>query len=226
MLSSLAMGIMHIAPKMVFGRLTTVKFAFYRNNKQYWECLCSCGNNHTTDIYSLSNASTQSCGCLQRERAGAANTIHGASAGYRVNRLYRIWSHMRQRCTNPNDTWFCNYGARGVRVCPEWDNYPTFRDWALQNGYRDNLTIERKERAGNYEPNNCCWIPKGQQSSNTNRNIRITAWGETKLLKRWSEDPRCSVSYISIRKRIKKGWTPERAISEPNPHAVPIFTSK
>jgi len=85
---------------------------------------------------------------------------HGETKG----RLHIIWRDMKQRCLNPNNIGFKNYGGRGITICPEWTDkekgYINFRDWALSNGYADNLQIDRKNNDGNYEPNNCQWLTK------------------------------------------------------------------
>lgn len=205
--------------EMVIGRLT-LKESFYRGcgrgQKLYWRCVCACQTKCEVDIYSLRNGVTQSCGCLARERASEANIKHGATKNYCTTRLYNIWQKMRDRCANSKNEWFHNYGGRGIRVCEEWagsESYPVFAAWATANGYVPTLTLERKETDGNYEPNNCCWIPKGKQSSNTRRNVLIKAWGQVKLLKEWEKDSRCQVRYVTIRERLKRGWTPEAAIS-------------
>lgn len=120
------------------------------------------------------------------------------------------------RCHRKHDDSYSNYGARGIAVCEKWRNdYLAFKAWAINTGYNDSLTIERQDNNGNYDPSNCKWIPKHQQSSNTRRNIKITAFGETKLAKEWSRDPRCLVSDPSLRDRIRRGWDSERAITEP-----------
>ena len=92
----------------------------------------------------------------------ATYTRHGG----RNTRLYTIWCGIKDRCTNRNEKWFHNYGGRGITFDPAWVNFVPFRDWALANGYRDDLTIERDNNDGNYEPSNCTWIPKSQQSKN------------------------------------------------------------
>ncbi len=96
-------------------------------------------------------------------RRGECNITHGGSK----TRLYSIWKQMRTRCRNKNNPTYRYYGARGISICPEWNDFSIFREWALNNGYSENLTIERVDNNKNYEPNNCTWIPRNQQFKNT-----------------------------------------------------------
>ncbi|WP_238917369.1 hypothetical protein [Clostridium sp. YIM B02555] len=101
-------------------------------------------------------------------------------------RIYNIWSNMKQRCTNLRNSQYKNYGGRGISVCDEWINsYSSFKEWALSNGYKDNLTIDREDNNGNYEPNNCRWVTRKVQQRNTRANVNITIDGTTKCIKEW-----------------------------------------
>lgn len=115
--------------------------------------------------------------------------------GYSKERLYGIWQGMKNRCGNPNVEKYSIYGGRGIKVCDEWAiNYLPFRKWALNNGYKSNLQIDRIDSNLNYCPDNCRWVtPKEQQRNRTN-SVYITAFGERKLRKEWLEDERCSVN--------------------------------
>jgi hypothetical protein len=100
-----------------------------------------------------------SCGCLQKERAGG-QPKHG---GYKT-RLAGIWYHMRYRCLTPTCNAWPRYGGRGIKLCKDWHEFVPFRDWALANGYADNLTIDRIDNNGNYEPSNCQWISRADNT--------------------------------------------------------------
>lgn len=90
-----------------------------------------------------------------------------------TTRLYSIWKHMKQRCYNTNKDSYINYGARGITICQDWkDNFINFETWALSNGYSDNLTIDRKDVNGNYEPSNCRWVTSSVQQANTRRLVK------------------------------------------------------
>lgn len=125
--------------------------------------LCECGS-HTEQYYSnILNGRVKSCGCLRYKNLSKRNTKHGESG----TRLYRIWRGIKTRCQNPNHGDYANYGARGIKVCNEWNcSFAAFKEWALANGYNDNLTIERMDVNGDYCPENCTWITKGQQVKN------------------------------------------------------------
>lgn len=120
---------------------------------------------------------------------------------------------MKDRCYNPNDKNYDDYGGRGIKICDEWlKDVKTFYDWSLISGYMDNLTIERIDVDGNYEPSNCKWIKKEEQADNKRCNIRITYNGKTQNLKQWSKE--LGINYIALYQRIVvRGWSPNRAFS-------------
>lgn len=121
---------------------------------------------------------------------------------------------MKQRCTNPNNEKYSLYGGRGIRV--EFVGYVEFKAWALSSGYALGLSIDRIDSNGNYRPDNCRWATPKQQSNNLRNNVTINAFGETKTVSQWVDDPRCSISYVALIQRCKKpGWTPEEAVSLP-----------
>lgn len=160
----------------VIGRAPTVR------RKQRALCRCDCGNEMIVLEASLKREHSRSCGCLRRDTSTSVNTTHGAA----FTRLYYIYHHMRRRTEDPKCRSYKDYGARGIEVCKLWSTFAVFRDWALANGYHDDLTIERKDVNGNYEPENCTWIPKTEQSRNTRSNIRITIGGITKCASEWA----------------------------------------
>lgn len=142
-----------------YGMLTLVEYLGGRK----WRCKCDCGNECVRlgrNLYSNSH-----CGCQRAKRdkeAGIKRTIHGDSR----TSLYKRWTAMHQRCENPNNDSFHNYGGRGITVCDEWNDYETFKEWSLANGYRKGLTIDRIDVNGNYEPDNCRWATYSTQLSN------------------------------------------------------------
>lgn len=139
-----------------FGRLTAVSYL----GDCKWRCLCDCGNETVVYAHNLKSGNSKSCGCLHKGHSGVT---HGGSR----SRLHRIWCHMKDRCYNQNCKAYKWYGKLGVSVCSEWVNdFPKFREWAISNGYRDDLTIDRINPFGNYEPINCRWISLCEQATN------------------------------------------------------------
>lgn len=147
-----------------FGRLTVVRKSGKDNfRNSTWECICDCGNSSIVSSVNLRNGNTKSCGCYGRERKRNANKTHGMTG----SRLHRIWKAMRTRCYNRNFFGFKYYGGRGISICDEWKNdFQAFYDWAMKNGYSDNLTIDRINTNGNYEPSNCRWVTMAEQNKN------------------------------------------------------------
>ncbi len=123
---------------------------------------------------------------------------------------------MKRRCTTPKDDRYYRYGARGIRVCEEWQDFEVFYAWALEAGYREGLSIDRIDNDGNYTPDNCQWATRAMQSANRSNNRMLTAFGETKNLTDWSRDPRCVVTKAALTLRVtRRGWESERAMTEP-----------
>ncbi len=174
---------------------------------------CDCRRFKVVATTSLRRGKTKSCGCRRTELVRLALRTHGDSE----TRLYNQWTLMRQRCYNPNRDAYRYYGGEGKEVCAEWrHDYVAFKDWALTSGgYQEGLTIERLDNAKGYSPDNCTWIPRNRQPHNTRRTVWVTMDGETKRVVEWVEDPRCVVSYDVLKRRVKEGWSHERAITTP-----------
>lgn len=143
-----------------FGKLIVIK---YIGNSQ-WLCQCECGNKIIVKTNNLNRKYTTSCGCLK------GNLKHKLSN----TRLYNIWQNIKSRCYNKNHNYYYNYGGRGIKICDEWlNNFEVFYEWSIHNGYDDNLTIDRININGNYEPNNCRWTDRITQQNNTRKNKYI-----------------------------------------------------
>jgi hypothetical protein len=128
-------------------------------------------------------------------------------------RLRNIWGGMKARCNIENNPAYKNYGGKGVKVDEQWQkHFLYFYDWAIENGYQDDLTIERIDVNGNYEPSNCKWIPKGKQAHNTTQNVNITHNGKTMCLEEWARET--GVSSKVIKFRLSSGLSFEKAISK------------
>ena len=196
-----------------FGKLTVIKRDNdYVSPKGYvalnWLCQCECGQRVVVRGCNLKSGASQSCGC---ERIIHPNRlIHGDAH----IRLHNIWSGMKKRCTNPNDSSYSIYGARGIHVCDEWNSYETFRDWAYKNGYNDSLSIDRIDMNGNYEPNNCRWVNSSVQANNKRSNHVLKYNDQSHTIAEWSRIT--GISYGRIKDRINKcGWDVERALTTP-----------
>jgi hypothetical protein len=200
-----------------FTRWTVIRGPIWKRDgtgsrRDFYVCRCRCGAVREVLRSNLTKGLSGSCGCLKRERTSRCKTIHGEAG----SRLYRIWVGVITRCENEKCLAYQNYGGRGIVLCPEWRGaFGAFRDWAITTGYRDDLTIERKNVNGDYEPGNCTWIPRDEQASNRRNSHPVTAFGETRIAKRWSEDPRCLVSFQGLLNRLEAGWDPEQAITVP-----------
>ena len=139
-----------------------------------WLCRCDCGNLTRVVGSHLINGNTKSCGCLRNEMPGK-KPIHG-DAGYTKARLYITWRNMKDRCYNPRAVGYRYYNAKDIKVCPEWKNdYPAFKTWAINNGYKDNLTIDRIDSWGDYRPDNCQFISKSENTRKARREKCKTA---------------------------------------------------
>lgn len=194
----------------VYGRLTVVGPPMRVKGVYHYQCLCACGTYAFVRGTSLTYVSrpTRSCGCLQMARA--THGLHG-------HKLYDVWAGMKQRCCNPKQKDYPNYGGRGITVCEEWQaSFESFAVWAFAHGYQDGLQIDRIDNDGNYEPTNCHFVTCSENSRNRRSNLIITAFGTTKCLAAWAEDPRCIVTRHCLTFRIHKlGWEVECALTTP-----------
>jgi hypothetical protein len=149
----------------------------------------------------------------QQIRAG---TYKLEDKGKSYSRLYGIWNGIIFRCSNPKFIQFANYGGRGITVCNEWaESFASFREWAQGNGYDDKLQIDRIDNDGNYEPSNCRWVTGKQNCRNRSNNRLVTAFGETKSVMEWVDDPRCIVTFNQLHDRLRRGWSHVAAITAP-----------
>lgn len=166
-------GLIDITGKR-FGRLTAIRYVDYTNsNGSRWLFACDCGKQIITHSSMVRRGVTKSCGCLNQELRKSR-----AKHGQIKTPLYNAWVHMRQRCNNPKCKEYRNYGARGIGICKEWDEFEAFYEWANANGYCDGLTIDRIDNDGDYTPQNCRWVTMLVQENNKRNNHFIVYGGE------------------------------------------------
>lgn len=195
---------------MKWNRLEAVSFVS-RDPKwgdHKWRFQCDCGNEHIAGIKRVRGGQTKSCGCALTDALIERNETHGLSR--RHHRAYRIWKDMRQRCNNPNNSRYSDYGGRGVKVCDRWNDFANF---IADMGDPPKLhSIDREDVNGNYEPNNCAWKTSKQQANNKRTNRVIEHNEEFKTLAQWCEI--YDIEPSKVRYRLKQGWPTERAFSK------------
>ena len=181
------------------------------------KCKCDCGELRTILGGSLRAKITVSCGCKKKENASKLYTKRHAKNSNTKTKLYKVWMNMRSRCSYEKNIGYHNYGGRGIKVCEEWNaDFTAFRDWALANGYSENLTIDRIDVNGNYEPTNCRWVNIQAQCNNRRNNRYFHYNGEKHTIKEWSDIVK--IDYALLRNRlVNLGWPIERALTE-TPH--------
>jgi hypothetical protein len=147
-----------------------------------------------------------------------ANKPEGvAFAPCKRNPLYRVFCGMIERCENPRHDSYRWYGEKGVRVCRQWRwKFKVFRQWAVENGWRPGLEIDRINGSLGYSPDNCRWVTRKENQRNSSQARQVLAFGESKAIAAWAEDSRCSVGYRTLVQRLRNGWEPERAITTPS----------
>ena len=195
-----------------FGELTVLGLdnSYTRKNREYkWICKCSCGKQISVLGGNLRSGNTTRC------RKCSYDVIADKNTTLRKHniRLYGIWSGMKSRCYDENVEHFDRYGGRGIIVCDEWlgDNgFENFHNWAMKNGYKNGLTIDRINVDGNYEPNNCRWATNKEQQNNKRTNVFITVDGVEMTMAQAAE--KYGVKYATLRARIKSGYSPDIAV--------------
>ncbi len=188
-----------------FGKLTVVSLHGRINRITYWLCECDCKDKtkKTINGADLKRGKTKSCGCVHIERM----TSHGMAR----TRIYKIYKGMKNRCYNIKSDDYDKYGGRGIIICEDWlgeeDGFVSFYNWAINNRYSDDLTIDRIEVDGNYEPSNCRWSTPIEQCNNKRTNRPITINGEIKNLNEWARE--YNINPQTFHYRVEAGWKGE-----------------
>ena len=155
-----------------YNFLTVIGYAYDKYGNRCFKCKCVCENEVLGTPKYVIDGVVKSCGCMQKELLRKDFIVHGGCSYGKPERLYRVYRGMIERCYNPNNRNYMNYGGRGIEVCQEWKkDYSVFREWALLNGYdetkpKKEQSIDRKNNDGNYEPSNCRWATAKEQRAN------------------------------------------------------------
>jgi hypothetical protein len=191
----------------VYGKLKVISLHHVGNTGAvYWRCKCECGNETIVRGSSLVRGDTQSCGCLRKEIL--SHKTHGKTN----TRIHRIWSGIKSRCSNKNLPEYERYGGRGITVCDEWKtDFQSFYEWAMSNGYSDNLTIDRIDNNKGYSPDNCRWVTYKEQANNKSNNVFLSFNGELKTISQWGDE--LGIKDGTIRARLNHGWSIEKALT-------------
>lgn len=194
-----------------YGRLTVIKVIKPKKGDTKWRCKCDCGKEYTGKAKYIKSGGIISCGCIAKELQ-KNGVVH--------KRIYGIWAGMIDRCYNPHNANYKNYGGRGIKICEEWrNNARKFIDWAYMNGYDENAkkydcTIDRIDVNGNYEPNNCRWVDMKVQANNRRESKRIKKYnifGKEMTLK--EINLKYGISPQLFEYRINHGLSNEEAVS-------------
>lgn len=177
-------------------------------DSRYYIFRCDCGNVKSIIYYNVQRGVTTSCGCRLSKmlKNGEMHKIHGG----RGTRLYKIWKSMRERCNNPNSNRRSVYFDRGISICSEWNDFSAFRNWALNNGYSDSLTIDRINNDKGYSPENCRWSTVKEQANNRTNNRIIEYKGIKHTLSEWADF--VGISSATIWARLNRGWNVEESL--------------
>ncbi len=193
-----------------FNRLTITEDLGTIGGYRQVIALCDCGKIKRLRLYHIKAEVIKSCGCLKQENLDKARFKHGLVK----HPAYKLWSGIKRRCLNENDSAYKDYGGRGITICDEWkDDFKLFHDWAISNGYRKGLIIDRENVNGNYEPDNCRFVTTTVSARNTRASVFLTYNEETKTQAEWAEITGISAKKISRRLKRDK-WTIERALAE------------
>ena len=185
-----------------FGRLVAISRAPSIKGRSAYTCCCDCGTVKIIPAAYLRHGGTSSCGCLRRETSAKTGKTRRSSSSRRNNPLYHRYHTMRQRCQNPKNPSFKNYGGRGITICDAWSDFDTFLSDMGEPPTKDH-TVDRIDNDGPYSPQNCRWALPSEQLRNQRRSIHITCHGKTLHAKDWAA--RLGISYQSITKAYRQG---------------------
>lgn len=193
------------------GRLTVINRSEKRP-RAWWNCKCDCGKECVMSNMALTVNKLPSCGCWDAELRGSWLVKHGHAITGKMTTEYRVWRSMKNRCHDPNNQQYKNYGGRGISVCERWHSFENFlSDMGNRPGGAE---IDRKDNFGNYEPGNCRWTTKKVNNRNRRDNHILEFNGEKKCIAEWAE--KTGIGWHTIYYRIYKcGWSIDEALTAP-----------
>lgn len=195
-----------------FGRLRVLFYVGQNKSKQaMWVAVCDCGGTVICDTHSLIRGNTKSCGCITEAfmKYKKPAITHGSCD----HPVYNTWCNIRSRCYNKSNPKYPRYGGRGIKVCDEWQDFATFKDWALSHGYEQGLSIDRIDNDRDYCPENCRFVNNKIQSNNRSNNHYVEYNGKTQTISQWAEE--YGLQYFQLQSRLKYGWSFEKALTTP-----------
>lgn len=212
------------------GKLTLIKkirLPSGRYTRGGWLCKCDCGNLTKVRTDCLGDGGTISCGCYNKEHnyANSNHKLHQKYSGSdsqshsRYYKIYHTWLHIKDRCYNPRCKSYSNYGGRGIKMCDEWkNNYQAFKNWSLSHDFHQtsspmDMTIDRIDVNGNYEPSNCRWVGIDIQANNKRNSHYIVFHGKRYTVATLAH--KYNLNRVTIYRRLKLGWTGDRLVSKP-----------
>ena len=184
-----------------YGSIEVLERAGTKGNHALWKCKCVCGIEFNATSNNLRTGNTKSCGCVQR-----------MTHGMRRTRVYKIWTGMKERCQRLKSAAYENYGGRGIKVCARWQEFEAFYD-DMGDPPSEQHTLDRKDNDGDYEPGNCRWATEIEQHNNRSDNRMLTFQGKTQSMMDWVRETGLPKS--TIQKRLKRGWSVQKTLSEP-----------
>lgn len=204
----------NLAGKTINELTITKEIGRTKKGEVIWEFICPiCRGKGKATTTEIKSGVRKSCGCLRRKNGSEFfkkyNTTHGESR----TSLYSRWNSMISRTKNQNDPSYKQYGARGIKVCEEWEIYENFKEWALKNGYSQELTLERKDNNAGYNPDNCIWADWDTQNNNKQQSRKEEYKGQIKTVRQWAEI--YNICYSTLLGRLNRGMTIKEAIETP-----------
>lgn len=190
-----------------FGRLTVIERLGPSHHGHRWKSICDCGGFAYSRTDSLKGGAARSCGCLAKEAAHARKTH-----GMKHTRIYKTWLGMRQRCSNPNNIGYQDYGGRGITVCPEWERFEQFFQ-DMGHPPSPQHSLDRIDNDKGYSSDNCQWADRKQQMRNRRNTRFLTFKDQTKSLAEWAEI--IGLPQDRLYARLRRGWSVEAALQTP-----------